>query len=95
MALPTTYDCRYDGVIATCTTIVRDAVKGPPHAEKASGLSGLPVFAECNRVIGQLRAALSKRHPVVGGVMSVADAQAKIDAGADVVQIYSGLIYKG
>ena len=50
-----------------------------------------------NRVIAQLRAALGKRYPIigVGGVMGPADAQSKIDAGADLVQIYTGLIYKG
>jgi dihydroorotate dehydrogenase len=61
------------------------------------GLSGRPVFAASNRVIGQLRAALGAGYPIigVGGVMSGADARAKRDAGADVVQIYTGLIYRG
>jgi dihydroorotate dehydrogenase len=88
---------RIDGVIATNTTITRDAVKGLPHAEETGGLSGRPVFAASNRVIGQLRSALGKRFPIigVGGVMSGTDAKAKIAAGADVVQIYTGLIYKG
>jgi hypothetical protein len=86
-----------DGVVATNTTISRDAVKGLPHAEEAGGLSGAPVFEASNRVIGQLRAALGKGFPIigVGGVLSGADAVAKIKAGADVVQIYTGLIYKG
>jgi len=86
-----------DGVIATNTTLARDAVKGLPHAEEAGGLSGRPVFAASNRVIGQLRAALGTRYPIigVGGVMSAADAKAKIAAGADLVQIYTGLIYRG
>jgi len=88
---------RIDGVIATNTTIARDAVKGMPHGEETGGLSGRPVFEASNRVIGQLRAALGKDYPIigVGGVMSGADARAKIDAGADLVQIYTGLIYKG
>jgi dihydroorotate dehydrogenase len=88
---------RIDGVIATNTTIARDAVKGLPHAEETGGLSGRPVFAASNRVIGQLRAALGKRYPIigVGGVMSGTDARAKIAAGADLVQIYTGFIYKG
>ena len=86
-----------DGVVATNTTLERDAVKGLPHAEEAGGLSGSPVFEASNRVIGQLRAALGATFPIigVGGVMSAADAVAKIKAGADVVQIYTGLIYHG
>ncbi len=86
-----------DGVIATNTTLVRDAVKGLPHAEEAGGLSGAPVLAASNRVIRQLRAALGTGFPIigVGGVMSGADARAKIEAGADLVQIYTGLIYRG
>jgi dihydroorotate dehydrogenase len=86
-----------DGVVATNTTIGRDAVKGLPHAEEAGGLSGAPVLEASNRVIGQLRAALGKGFPIigVGGVMSAQDAVSKIQAGADVVQIYTGLIYQG
>ena len=86
-----------DGVVATNTTLSRDAVKGLRHAEEAGGLSGAPVLAASNRVIGQLRAALGKGFPIigVGGVMSGLDAVSKIKAGADVVQIYTGLIYQG
>ena len=86
-----------DGVIATNTTLARDAVKGLAHAEEAGGLSGKPVLEASNRVVRLLRAALGKEFPIigVGGVMSGADARAKIDAGADLVQIYTGLIYKG
>jgi dihydroorotate dehydrogenase len=86
-----------DGVIGTNTTIARDAVKHLPHGEEIGGLSGSPVFASSNRVIGQLRAALGAGFPIigVGGVMSAADAQAKVAAGADVVQVYTGFIYKG
>ena len=86
-----------DGVVATNTTLARDAVKGMRHAEEAGGLSGAPVLAASNRVICQLRATLGKGYPIigVGGVMSGADAVSKIKAGADVVQIYTGLIYKG
>ena len=86
-----------DGVVATNTTLSRDAVKGMPHAEEAGGLSGAPVLEASNRVIRQLRTALGKNFPIigVGGVMSGADAVSKIKAGADVVQIYTGLIYKG
>jgi dihydroorotate dehydrogenase len=88
---------RMDGVIATNTTTSREAVKGLPHAEETGGLSGAPVLAASNRVIGQLRAALGPGFPIigVGGIMSAEDAVSKIDAGADVVQIYTGLIYRG
>ncbi|MCJ7799743.1 MAG: quinone-dependent dihydroorotate dehydrogenase, partial [Polaromonas sp.] len=86
-----------DGVVATNTTLSRDAVKGQRHAEEAGGLSGAPVLAASNRVISQLRAALGPGFPIigVGGVMSGLDAVSKITAGADVVQIYTGIIYKG
>ena len=86
-----------DGVVATNTTISRDAVKGLAHAEEAGGLSGAPVLAASNRVIAQLRAQLGQGFPIigVGGILSAGDAVSKIQAGADVVQIYTGLIYKG
>ncbi|MGV8805373.1 MAG: quinone-dependent dihydroorotate dehydrogenase [Polaromonas sp.] len=86
-----------DGVVATNTTLSREAVKGLRHAEETGGLSGAPVLAASNRVIGQLRAALGRGFPIigVGGILSGADAVSKIKAGADVVQIYTGLIYKG
>ncbi|MEJ6000464.1 quinone-dependent dihydroorotate dehydrogenase [Paucibacter soli] len=86
-----------DGVIATNTTIAREAVKGLPHAEEAGGLSGKPVFEASNKVIRLLRAALGSHYPIigVGGVLSGADARAKLQAGADLVQLYTGLIYKG
>jgi dihydroorotate dehydrogenase len=86
-----------DGVVATNTTLSRDAVKGLRHAEEAGGLSGAPVREASNRVIRQLRAALGAGFPIigVGGVMSGDDAVSKIKAGADVVQIYTGLIYRG
>ena len=86
-----------DGVIATNTTIARDAVIGLRHADEAGGLSGRPVFEASNRVIAQLRAELGAGFPIigVGGVLSGRDAQAKIRAGADLVQVYTGLIYQG
>jgi len=86
-----------DGVIATNTTIARDAVQGLAHAEEAGGLSGKPVFEASNRVVRLLRRSLGPGYPIigVGGIMSAADACAKIDAGADLVQIYTGLIYRG
>ncbi len=86
-----------DGVVATNTTLSREAVQGLQHAGETGGLSGRPVFEASNRVIAQLRAALGPGYPIigVGGVLSGADARAKIAAGADLVQIYTGLIYKG
>ena len=86
-----------DGVIATNTTLGREAVQGLPYAEEAGGLSGAPVLAASNRVIRQLRAALGPTYPIigVGGILRAADAVSKIEAGADLVQIYTGLIYRG
>ncbi len=85
-----------DGVIATNTTLARDAVAGQPHANEVGGLSGAPLAPQSNRVISQLRAALGSGFPIigVGGVMSAADALAKRAAGADLVQIYTGFIYQ-
>ncbi|GAB3760405.1 quinone-dependent dihydroorotate dehydrogenase [Ramlibacter monticola] len=86
-----------DGVIATNTTIGRDKVQGLAHAQETGGLSGAPLLEASNRVIAQLRAALGGGYPIVGvgGVLSADDALAKLRAGADVVQIYTGLIYRG
>lgn len=88
---------RIDGAIATNTTVSRAAVHGLAHAEETGGLSGAPVFDLSNRVIRRLRAALGKSFPIigVGGILSAQDARAKIEAGADLVQIYTGLIYQG
>lgn len=86
-----------DGVIATNTTIAREKVQHLRHGGETGGLSGAPVFEASNRVIQLLRAALGPAVPIigVGGVMSGADARAKIAAGADLVQLYTGFIYKG
>ncbi len=86
-----------DGVIATNTTIARDAVQGLKHGAETGGLSGAPVLAASNRVISQLRGSLGPAFPIigVGGILSADDAVSKIRAGADVVQIYTGLIYQG
>ena len=88
---------KIDGVIATNTTVSRDAVLGMQHEHEAGGLSGAPVFEASNLVIRGLKAALGDALPIigVGGIFSGADAQAKIDAGASLVQLYSGLIYRG
>ena len=86
-----------DGVIATNTTLARDAVAHLRHGDEAGGLSGSPLLVASNTVIAQLRAALGPTYPIigVGGVGSAAGALAKRAAGADVVQIYTGFIYKG
>ncbi|HEY8101162.1 MAG TPA: quinone-dependent dihydroorotate dehydrogenase [Burkholderiaceae bacterium] len=88
---------KIDGVIATNTTLSRDAVKGMPHGEEAGGLSGSPVLQLSNTVIRGLKAELGDAVPIigVGGILTGADAQAKIDAGAALVQLYTGLIYRG
>ncbi|OGB14362.1 MAG: dihydroorotate dehydrogenase (quinone) [Burkholderiales bacterium RIFCSPLOWO2_12_67_14] len=85
------------GVIATNTTLSREAVAGMEHASEAGGLSGAPVLAASNRVIRRLRTCLGKSFPIigVGGILSGEDAVSKIQSGANVVQIYTGLIYKG
>ncbi|HTN65789.1 MAG TPA: quinone-dependent dihydroorotate dehydrogenase [Burkholderiaceae bacterium] len=86
-----------DGVIATNTTVARSTVAGLPYAEESGGLSGRPVFEASNQVIRQLKAELGDALPIigVGGILSGADAQAKIEAGAALVQLYTGLIYRG
>ena len=86
-----------DGLIATNTTLAREAVAGHRHASQAGGLSGAPLCARAERVIQQLRAAAGADYPLigVGGIGSAAQAQARRAAGADLVQIYSGFIYRG
>lgn len=86
-----------DGVIATNTTLARDAVKGMKNGEETGGLSGAPVKNQSTIVIQQLSKQLQGALPIigVGGILSGADAVEKIAAGASLVQVYSGLIYKG
>jgi dihydroorotate dehydrogenase len=86
-----------DGVIATNTTVDRNGVHGLPHAQETGGLSGAPLKQASNAVLHQLRARLGTGFPIigVGGILSAADAVEKIRAGADVVQLYTGLIYRG
>ena len=86
-----------DGVIATNTTLSRSAVEGMEHGAEAGGLSGAPVFELSNTVIRLLRAELGDALPIigVGGIMQGSDAVAKFEAGAQLVQLYSGLIYAG
>ncbi len=86
-----------DGVIATNTTLSREGVENLPHGNETGGLSGAPVKDKSTYVIRQLAAELQGALPIigVGGILNGADAAEKIVAGAALVQIYSGLIYKG
>lgn len=86
-----------DGVIATNTTLSREAVAGLPSSEEAGGLSGAPVFPLALAVVKQLRQCLQGRIPIIacGGIASVKEAQAMLDAGADLIQVYTGFIYQG
>ena len=85
------------GLIATNTTLARDAVAHLPHGAEAGGLSGGPLTQASTAIIAAMRQALGADFPIigVGGIMCAADAQAKIQAGADLVQVYSGFIYRG
>lgn len=86
-----------DGVIATNTTMSRRGVEKLPFGDEAGGLSGRPVFEQSTEIVKQFRKALPNNLPIIaaGGIMSGEDAMAKLDAGANLVQIYSGLIYQG
>ena len=86
-----------DGVIATNTTISREAVEGLEHGAETGGLSGSPVKDASTQVIAWLSDALNGALPIigVGGIVSGADAAEKIAAGASLVQVYSGFIYRG
>lgn len=86
-----------DGVVATNTTISRAAVADAKFATEGGGLSGKPLMAQSTQVVSDLANALKGRIPIiaVGGVFSGEDAVAKMEAGADLVQIYSGFIYRG
>jgi len=86
-----------DAVIATNTTVAREGVAGLPHEGEAGGLSGAPLTARATAVVRQLAQALGGKIPVIGtgGIMTGAGARARIAAGASLVQIYTGLIYRG
>jgi dihydroorotate dehydrogenase len=88
---------RIDGVIATNTTLSRDGVTGMPNADEAGGLSGSPLALASSKVVEALRRRLGEGFPIigVGGIVSGSDARARRDAGAQLVQVYSGLIYRG
>ncbi len=86
-----------DGIITTNTTIERAAVKGHARADEGGGLSGAPLTKKSTEILALLRSEMDDAIPIIGsgGVMSLADAEEKIAAGAALVQVYTGLIYKG
>jgi dihydroorotate dehydrogenase len=88
---------RIDALIATNTTLSRAGVENLPHGEEAGGLSGRPMREPSTRVLAAFHAALAGEVPLIGagGILTGADARAKIDAGAELVQFYTGLIYRG
>ncbi|MBS0327238.1 MAG: quinone-dependent dihydroorotate dehydrogenase [Proteobacteria bacterium] len=88
---------RVDAVIATNTTIARDGVEGVRHASETGGLSGAPLRARALAVLSVLAKALDGAVPIigVGGILSGADARDRIAAGATLIQLYTGLIYRG
>jgi dihydroorotate dehydrogenase len=88
---------RIDGLIATNTTIGRAGIEGHHSSVEAGGLSGRPVFRISTDVLRKLAGLLQGRIPLigVGGILSGADAKAKIDAGASLVQIYTGFVFRG
>jgi dihydroorotate dehydrogenase len=93
----TVVECEVDAIIATNTTVARDRVAGLPNADQTGGLSGAPLAARATAVVGALARHLQGRLPIigVGGIMTGADARAKIAAGASLVQLYTGLVYRG
>lgn len=86
-----------DGVIATNTTLSREGVEGLEHCDEMGGLSGAPVKEKSTQVIKLLAKALDNKLPIigVGGISNGADAKEKIEAGAKLVQVYTGFIYQG
>ncbi len=86
-----------DGLICTNTTVDRATVSGARHAEEAGGLSGKPLFNKATYVLRGMKARLGGRIPMVGvgGILGGADAAAKLDAGASLVQFYTGMVYRG
>jgi dihydroorotate dehydrogenase len=90
-------DFEIDGVIATNTTIARDMIAGHQHADEAGGLSGAPVREKSTFVVWELSKELNGKIPIIaaGGILTAADAQEKLTAGASLIQLYSGLIYRG
>lgn len=88
---------KIDGVIATNTTISRDAVRGLHHGTEAGGLSGAPLTERSNAMVRLLAGHLGGALPIigVGGIMTPQDALERLDSGAALVQVYTGLVYHG
>jgi dihydroorotate dehydrogenase len=88
---------RADGLIATNTTVSRSGVAGAPHAAESGGLSGAPLFERSTEVVAALAAALQGEVPIIaaGGILNGEQARAKLQAGAELVQMYTGLVYRG
>ncbi|HEX4928728.1 MAG TPA: quinone-dependent dihydroorotate dehydrogenase [Burkholderiales bacterium] len=86
-----------DGLIATNTSVSREGVHGLPHASEAGGLSGAPIRERATRVLAQFARLLERRVALIGcgGILSREDAREKIAAGATLVQLYTGLVYRG
>ncbi|EIL89809.1 MULTISPECIES: quinone-dependent dihydroorotate dehydrogenase [Rhodanobacter] len=89
--------CGIDGVICTNTTVDHSAVVNEPNGGEAGGLSGKPLFAHSTAVLRGMRKRLGERIAIVGvgGILDGGDAAEKLDAGATLVQLYSGLVYRG
>ena len=90
-------ETKVEAVIATNTTVARDVVEGMPHFEEAGGLSGAPLTESSTDFIRSLSQSLQGEIPIigVGGILTPQDALDKLDAGASLVQIYTGFIYQG
>lgn len=88
---------KIDGVIATNTTVSREGVEGSEYKNEIGGLSGKPLFSRSTDILKKLHALLQDKIPIIGcgGISSVDDAKAKMEAGASLIQLYTGLIYQG
>lgn len=86
-----------DGVVCTNTTVDHSAVQTHPHGNEVGGLSGRPLFQKSTEVLRGMKRRVGDRLPIigVGGVLEGDDAATKIEAGASLVQVYSGLVYRG
>ncbi len=90
-------DAGADAIISSNTTISRETVAGHEYAKEAGGLSGAPLTKRADAVLAKVVKATNGRVPIigVGGIMSVEDARRKLDLGASLIQIYTGLLYRG
>lgn len=86
-----------DGIIATNTTIARDGLVPEKHVQESGGLSGKPLFTKSTAILRQLRTYLPEKFPIIaaGGIFSAEDAREKLTAGATLLQLYTGFIYRG